>query len=633
MSRRLVDVVSQGLRVPWKWLVAGIVGASLALLSTELRAVVPNGPAIGAAATGQPSASGSGPGAAASPDGCVVAFATRSSLTVDPTQDSNRLSDIYVRNRCTPGIELVSVGPNQRQADGASSNPSISDDGCVVAFESAADNLGGGVVDANGRTDVYARDRCVGVTQLISVTPSGTAGNRRSVDPVVSANGCLVAFVSEASDLTADEPEAGSYLFVRDRCHGQTTRIAAISPAPVRPIGVLLYRGNGGLAFEGNSYDALSDRLELLGADVTETTSFPADLSEFRLIFIISPGMVDDSPSSYFTDAQVAALRGFVAAGGRLVVLAEQDGVPGNATVNALLTALDSRLRVNRDHVFAGGCGAGSTRLIVADPITTTPDDVTSVAFADAATVRAVTGSRSWPEAAPPRCVVKGANQTCLVIVQKLSSAGLAGDVVLIGDSDVMSDQCGFMSDAAAVSNRLLASNLYLVVPSTAPRQQLLQHRAFDRSGRWLAFTSDASLNEDANSPADVFLADLVGGGLEHLSVALDGTPSGGRSYGATISADGCRVAFISEGPALVIGDTNGVADVFVRDRCANTLTRVLALNSAEPNGPSSNTQIAASGRLVAFESEASNFVSGDTNGLRDVFVRDLAGGATERAS
>jgi hypothetical protein len=617
--------------------VVAISGAVLLLAPILVSAFVLDGPGIGVMPNGQPPGNGSGPGAAAGADGCAVAFATRSALTVNAADDSNRLDDIYLRDRCVGATERISVGPNGRQPDGASENPAISDNGCVVAFESDADNLDDSVTDTNGATDVYVRDRCKGVTELISVTPAHQAGNRRSVDPVVSHDGCLIGFVSEATDLTTDAPEGGAHLFVRDRCRGNcggvTTRIAAISPAPIRPIGVLLYRGNAGLIPEPDTYAALQDRLEMLGADVTETTTFPSDLGDFRLVFIISPGATDDTPASYFSPAQVAALRAFVSDGGRLIVLAEHGGVPGSSTVNDLLSKLDTRLRVNVDRLFTLGCSSTPTGTILPDTITTTPDPLTSIAFANAASVRTVDGSTSWPQAEAPRCLIKSANGACLALAQQLTHAGLAGDTLLIGDSNLLADQCGFMADSASVSNRFLASNLYLLVPPTAPRKQLLKHRAFDQAGRILVFTSDATLDDDGNPASDVFAVDLLTGKLERISVAADGGPSGGRSFGATVSADGCRVAFISEGTGLLKGDTNGKADVFVRDRCAGTLTRLPARGGAQPNDGSSAVDIAASGRLIAFESDASNWVGGDTNGVRDVFVQDLVSGATERAS
>ena len=596
-------------------------------------ASVANAPSVGVTSSGQVAPGGSGPTAAATADGCLVAFATGSSLTANPNDDSNHLSDIYLRNRCAGFTERVSVGPRQRQADGPSTNPAISDDGCVVGFESDADNLDDDVADANGRTDVYVRDRCAGVTELISVSPLRRAGNRRSFDPVVSHDGCLVAFISEATDLTNDRPDGSAHLFVRDRCAGSTRRIAAISPRPAQPVGVLLYHGNAGLIPEPDSYEGLTDRYAMLGADVIETSTFPADLSDFRLVFIISPGAVDGSPASFFTGPQVTALKAFLAGGGRLVILAEYGGVPGTATVNDLLAKLDTSMRENRDSFFTGGCGSVPTTAILPDPLTLIPDPVTIVGFANAASLQVVNGASSWPQAAAPRCLIRGTGQTCFALGQRLSDNGLAGDVVLFGDSNLFADQCGFMSETTALSNRLLASNLYLLAPVSAPRKQLVKPRAFDRDNRLLVFTSDAIFNGDNNAASDVFAADLASGAIERLSVGLDGGSAGGRSYGATVSADGCRVAFVSEGAGLVPGDNNGQADIFVRDRCAHTIRRLTPPQGGEANAASRVAAISADGRFVAFESDASNWIAVDTNGVRDVFVQDLASGATESAS
>src|SRR4029077_12403300 len=86
--------------------------------------------------------------------------------------------------------------------------------------------------------------------------------------------------------------------------------------------------------------------------------------------------------------------------------------------------------------------------------------------------------------------------------------------------------------------------------------------------------------------------------------------------------------------PNLVGGDTNGVRDVFVRDLVTGTTTRVsVGAGGAQANGASSNARISADGRFVVFTSLASNLVAGDTNGVADVFERDLANGQTTRVS
>lgn len=617
----------------WSWRFTLFLLTGVAFAPAKIAALVPDASSIGVTSAEQPAGSGSGPGAVANADGCLVAFTTRAALTASPNDDSNQATDVYVRDRCAGVTERASIGPAQRQGNAASTRPAISDDGCVVAFESDANNFDDTVTDTNNVGDVYLRDRCANTTELISRTPANHAGNRRSFDPVLSTDGCLVAFVSEATDLTDEPATGGTHLFVRDRCHGTIDRLADMSPLPIRAMRVLLYHGNAGVIQEPDTYASLTDRYQMLGADVLETANFPNDLSDFRLVFIISPGSTDGTPASFFSDAQVAALRAFIDGGGRLIVLGENSSLPGASTVNDLLTRLDTRVRVNLDHLFTTACGSVPVTNIAADPLTQTPNPVTSVTFSDAASVQVVNGSTSWPAAAAPRCLVTGANQKCLALTQQLATGGLAGDVLLVGDSNVFADQCGFMRDTSTTGNRWLAANLYLLAPATAPRKQLLKAHAFDQAGHVLVFTSDALLNDDANSPSDVFAIDLSTHQLEHLSRPLVGTSSGGRSYGATISADGCEVAFISEGATLVSGDTNGVADIFVRNRCAGTLRRVLTAQSTQPNGTTPLATITASGRLLAFESDATNWISGDTNALRDVFVQDLVSGATERAS
>lgn len=125
------------------------------------------------------------------------------------------------------------------------------------------------------------------------------------------------------------------------------------------------------------------------------------------------------------------------------------------------------------------------------------------------------------------------------------------------------------------------------------------------------------------------------------VSVATDGSADA-ASTNAVVSADGRYVAFTSSASDLVAGDTNGVADVFLRDTVLGTTTRIsISTNSADrnPNGASQVTDISVDGRYVVFTSAASNLVSGDTNNQSDVFVFDTQGtvnnlsNATTRAS
>lgn len=154
--------------------------------------------------------------------------------------------------------------------------------------------------------------------------------------------------------------------------------------------------------------------------------------------------------------------------------------------------------------------------------------------------------------------------------------------------------------------------------------------------GRYIAFQSAASnlVLADTNGALDVFVRDRQTGTTECVSIDPAGVPAIGTSTAPSISADGRYVAFQSSASTLVPGDTNNVGDIFVRDRVAGTTERVsLASNGAQGNLSSAAPVISADGRFVAFQSDASNLIAADTNGRTDVFVRDRLTGMTELVS
>jgi Tol biopolymer transport system component len=161
---------------------------------------------------------------------------------------------------------------------------------------------------------------------------------------------------------------------------------------------------------------------------------------------------------------------------------------------------------------------------------------------------------------------------------------------------------------------------------------------AISADGRYVAFWSNATnlVPGDTNGNSDFFVRDLQAGTTERVSVGFGGQQGNGGSPYVTpsISADGRYVAFVSQATNLVTGDTNGSDDIFVRDRQAGTTERVsVATGGAQANSDSLDPSISADGRYVAFDSSATNLVSGDSNGADDIFIRDRQAGTTERAS
>jgi Tol biopolymer transport system component len=124
--------------------------------------------------------------------------------------------------------------------------------------------------------------------------------------------------------------------------------------------------------------------------------------------------------------------------------------------------------------------------------------------------------------------------------------------------------------------------------------------------------------------------------GIVRVSVASNGTEGNGNSNSgfSSISADGRYVAFESQATNLVSNDTNGFWDVFVHDTQTGQTIRVsVASDGTEGNGNSVFPSISADGRYVAFTSRATNLVEGDTNGFADIFVHDTQTGQTIRVS
>jgi hypothetical protein len=158
--------------------------------------------------------------------------------------------------------------------------------------------------------------------------------------------------------------------------------------------------------------------------------------------------------------------------------------------------------------------------------------------------------------------------------------------------------------------------------------------------GRYVAFTSLATnlVAGDTNNANDVFVRDRVNGTTERVSVSSGGAQGDQQSAGAAMSADGRFVAWGSGATNLVPGDTNATYDGFIRDRQAGTTER-FNVSSSEAQAESGVTTwyggqaISDDGRYVSFVEDAANLVPGDTNGVRDVFLRDRQSGLTERVS
>ncbi len=119
--------------------------------------------------------------------------------------------------------------------------------------------------------------------------------------------------------------------------------------------------------------------------------------------------------------------------------------------------------------------------------------------------------------------------------------------------------------------------------------------------------------------------------GIQLEMIAL---PGGAQPTDAVRDSDGSHIAFSSDSDEIVSNDTNGKSDVFVMDAAGESIVRASVSSEGEQgNGFSFHPAISADGRYVAFASNSSNLVGGDSNKASDVFVHDHATGKTARAS
>jgi len=153
--------------------------------------------------------------------------------------------------------------------------------------------------------------------------------------------------------------------------------------------------------------------------------------------------------------------------------------------------------------------------------------------------------------------------------------------------------------------------------------------------GRLVAFqsTSDSLSDEDDNAYTNIFVRDLHTHTTIHASRTGDGTAADGESSSPSISADGRFVAFESGADNLSGEDSDGVFDVFVRDLQSGVTTYASRAGGASGDVDSFSPSISGDGRFVAFGSKATNLSGEDDDASRDVFVRDLHANTTTLVS
>ena len=169
---------------------------------------------------------------AISSDGRFVAYQSSASDLV--SGDTNNQNDIFLQELRTNTVTRISLGVNGTQSNSGSTSPAISQDGRHVAFESMATNLVAN--DTSGSQDIFVHDRMTATTVRVSVGANGVAANSHCLHPAISGDGRFVVYVSAANNLTGDDTNTVTDVFLHDRDpdqnsvfdenNGTTTRIS-----------------------------------------------------------------------------------------------------------------------------------------------------------------------------------------------------------------------------------------------------------------------------------------------------------------------------------------------------------------------------------------------------------------------
>ena len=415
---------------------------------------------------------------------------------------------------------------------------------------------------------------CTYITR-VSIAANGGDPNVESFNPSISGDGRYVAFWSGANNLVPGDDNGVNDVFVRDLRTNTTVRASV---------------DTGGDDANGESFfPSISADGRYVAFASAATDLGPADGSAADDIYVrdlqtgTNTRVTVDTTGS---DPNTGTRHSWISGDGRHVVFASQasDLVPADGN--------------GAEDVFVRDLGAGTTTRVSVDLAGNDANAASGSGFLFVPSAISADGRyvEFWSDASD--LVPADGNGLGDVFLR---------DVLMSTTERVTVDTAG--GDANGRSDFTCG----------------VDGQSISADARYVAFCSYASdlVAADGNGTADVFVRDRLLHVTTRLSGAFDGDPTGGSGTAPSISADGRFVAFFSGATDIVPDDSNGVIDVFVRDRLtASTVRASVNVFASQANGASAVGQISADGRYVTFHSSANGLVAGDQNDAFDVFVR-----------
>lgn len=674
------------------------------------------------------------------PDGRYVAFVSENTDLVPGNLVTTR--NVFVLDRFTDGIDLVSVNVAGESADASCSAPSISNDGRYVAFQTPATNLVPGAPPSISQ--VYVADR---VTRNIVLASQnfGTFGNAFSGSPSISGDGRYIAFETQASNLLPFDSNFDADVYRFDRLTGEIVRVSngCSSTAAVGGNDPTISNDGRYVAFTSSANNAACSPVktdfvrDVYIRDMQTNTTFTASTNASGLFVRPAPlsfdlsgsprisadgrfvafrskqRLVGTGPKDAFSDdvfrkdritgaivrvnepglgladnAFRQALRPSISSDARYVTFESSDAflVPGNtvivnslyrrdlATLNTIRLSASSSgfpIAVNTDFddprkqimSFSGALVLFST-VESADTFdrNTSRDaylrdlNINRTALA----VRSIARSTGGRASSAPSISGDGR-----FVVFYSQSTDLGSNTIFGGIQirDRVNQSTSMISESKATSATAMSRDArYVAFETDEPFQlgnQFIDDNAvkdiyvYDRTNRSYARASIGAAGVDADGPSgfpdisdngrfvvfesaarnlvgsdtngrwDVFRKDMTNNSIRRLSRSTAGTQGNDDSLDVDISGNGLFAAFVSFGSNLVSGDTNGLPDVFFHDTTTNSTVRVQR-TGVQPNGASFSPSVSSDGNRIVFESDATNLTGApDGNNATDIFVWD----------
>jgi hypothetical protein len=572
-----------------------------------------------------------------SADGNYEVFTSRANDLV--LNDTNNMSDVFLRNLQTGEITLVSRTVGGAAATYHSNQAVISADGNFVAFVSAATNLDvTGTNDTQGNWNVYRWERLTGELRLVTVNAADdNGGDNTSGEPSISGNGRWISYASDAGNLLASLTDNNSSrdIYVRDM--GDASALPAIIPSTA-----LVSHTASSITTTGNWYSS-SPRVSRDGTHIVYS-SYSSDLqsgvsdanNQADLVsYTISSGAnqyvsVESSAPSTVNRGSSRTDRSLSADGVYEVFTSDaSDLVPGdsNASSDVFLRNLQTGEVTLVSRGVSGPANGSSFEAVISA-------DGEYVAFLSSATDLDVTGTGPdssvywsnvyrWKRADGELELVSrnaGEDNAANYYSYEPSISGdgnlvafsTSADDLVSGVTDGNGDVDVYLRDVSAQTTVLVS---HTDGAATTTGNWDSRSPQVSRDGSHVVYRSRAanlqSTVSDTNSVYDLVSFDVSGATNQYLSVetavATLGNAGSSRSE-HSLSADGRYEVFSSDASDLVPEDGNDTADVFLRDLLTGVVTLVSHdVNGFAANGASNEAVISADGKYVTFVSNANN--------------------------